>query len=87
MNTSWLTEYEYSWQEKNKQEIGKKNPEALEEEEQNGKVGDLLEVLTGNLEIKLFDLGIWPFRAVEFDARLKRGPDSEGTACSNMSVA
>lgn len=32
------------------------------------KAKDLLEVFAGNREIKLFDLGIWPFRAVEWCA-------------------
>lgn len=47
-----------------------------------GVAEDLLEVWTGNLNIKLFDLGIWPFRAIVFGTvvgpRLKGGPDSEG---------
>lgn len=42
--------------------------EARGREKWVGRAEDLLEVLTGNLEIKLFDLGIWPFRAVEFCA-------------------
>lgn len=83
MAISWPTQYHH--RKKNKCEIERKC-ETLGKEVQRGKVGDLLEVLTGNLEIKLFDLGIWTFRASEFGARLKREPDSEGTACSNMSV-
>lgn len=31
-----------------------------------GGAEDLLKVWTGNLKIKLFDLGIWPFRAAVF---------------------
>lgn len=62
-----LSEKEYCFAEctsvfmtQGKNELGKN------ESEKGG--GGLLKVLTGNLEIKLFDLGIWPSEPLSFGA-------------------
>lgn len=59
--------------------------------EEGGGLTHLPEVWAGNLKIKLFDLGIWPFRGTAFWhchwARIKEeGLDSGGSPCLITSV-
>lgn len=63
-----LSRNQYSWQEGEKISKKERKSEVQGGKKWIGRAEDLLEVLTGNLQIKLFDLGIWPFRAVEFGA-------------------